>query len=179
MGSSPRMRGSRRADCGNHQARGIIPAHAGLTHIFVSSHFILRDHPRACGAHLMAPRLSMRRLGSSPRMRGSHERSLRLRGLRRIIPAHAGLTALSLPAFRMLRDHPRACGAHFQDILQVRFIWGSSPRMRGSPVWTSQRARLLGIIPAHAGLTYADGAWFDGSGDHPRACGAHRISKTR
>ena len=45
--------------------------------------------------------------------------------------------------------------------------------MRGSLVGASRDGEMLGIIPAHAGLT---SQWVYSSGksrDHPRACGAH------
>ena len=51
---------------------GIIPAHAGLTAISSGRHELFADHPRACGAHLNRTRDGLGRLGSSPRMRGSH-----------------------------------------------------------------------------------------------------------
>ena len=52
QGSSPRMRGSL-VCLHNHVFEfGIIPAHAGLTKFIFSIGCTIRDHPRACGAHL-------------------------------------------------------------------------------------------------------------------------------
>ena len=70
-----------------------------------------------------------------------------------IIPAHAGLTS-TLCAYKLSRgDHPRACGAHGIEGAEEPAQQGSSPRMRGSRAFGSSKARRVGIIPAHAGLT--------------------------
>ena len=113
-----------------------------------------------------------------------------------IIPAHAGLTTSVMASLYCWRDHPRACGAQKMPYFSRSCFWdhpracgahlvcprnfvgqeGSSPRMRGSLCNCHICHSLLGIIPAHAGLT---GTFLrDGrrAGDHPRACGAH--SKT-
>ena len=153
MGSSPRMRGSLPPRCILPSPRGIIPAHAGLTRRGPSSAAGRKDHPRACGAHpFFDPELPLD-LGSSPRMRGS------LTAMRTplmqpgIIPAHAGLTIGVEAAWLVWRDHPRACGAHFENPSQMCYNRGSSPRMRGSPGRQVSVQEFTGIIPAHAGLT--------------------------
>ena len=90
-----------------------------------------------------------------------------------IIPAHAGLTRPRSWMIACLRDHPRACGAHFQHLPQSRHVIGSSPRMRGSQLVKESAHKYDGIIPAHAGLTsnrHRPACWI---WDHPRACGAH------
>ena len=132
----------------------IIPAHAGLTHHLQLWRRRKRDHPRACGAHadhFLCPR---KRLGSSPRMRGSLpalETGTEKQG---IIPAHAGLT-FSPPRGRKQRwDHPRACGAH--------------------RILISRHLQPNRIIPAHAGLTNFSILYTPFNWDHPRACGAHK-----
>ena len=109
-------------------------------------------------------------------MRGSrnaYETGLDLVG---IIPAHAGLT-LRVCAIRTARkDHPRACGAHPKHGLIRRAILGSSPRMRGSLVRMCKYIGKIGIIPAHAGLTWESRTTNCSSRDHPRACGAHVLA---
>ncbi len=153
-GSSPRMRGTRRASRIPHMQDGIIPAHAGNTEFRHTTWLKSRDHPRACGEH---PRLSHRRLlgrGSSPRMRGTQNVYLvssvfagiipahagntprdrrRSGGDTGIIPAHAGNTIKHLRRNHNLRDHPRACGEHIVDSRYRSGLPGSSPRMRGTP----------------------------------------------
>ena len=97
------------------------------------------------------------------------------RRLGRIIPAHAGQTAvllLNLPSFP---DHPRACGANH---VARSYRWracGSSPRMRGKPGRCETRHRHHRIIPAHAGQTASGVRPGNRSTDHPRACGANPI----
>ena len=152
-GSSPRMRGS------------------------LSSTFPLLpcswDHPRACGAHPICYSLAFLHEGSSPRMRGSPEiKSLR-EELEGIIPAHAGLTRIRMLGAASARDHPRACGAHAVKRVLEAYEAGSSPRMRGSRLHFMGRQYLLGIIPAHAGLTCQTVICQRRARDHPRACGAH------
>ena len=53
MGSSPRMRGSRFKNYIQNLDVGIIPAHAGLTVCLSWPHWPRKDHPRACGAHMV------------------------------------------------------------------------------------------------------------------------------
>ena len=109
-------------------------------------------------------------------MRGSLKEMLLLIVLMRIIPAHAGLTRAPSNTLRVSRDHPRACGAHRRGEIDPRDVWGSSPRMRGSPYPTLYRKLLTGIIPAHAGLTATSLILRLNVWDHPRACGAHKMA---
>ena len=92
VGSSPRMRGSRWHLSGTAHVSGIIPAHAGLTYLHLTAAVAVRDHPRACGAHVKDTFICVRRMGSSPRMRGSLIQPAIANLQAGIIPAHAGLT---------------------------------------------------------------------------------------
>ena len=94
---------------------------------------------------------------------------------RGIIPAHAGLTRQRLWCVAAERDHPRACGAHRPSTCAWNSSSGSSPRMRGSQARVRLVVQLLGIIPAHAGLTHYYRSCHCTCGDHPRACGAHYV----
>ena len=132
LGSSPRMRGSHSASFIFSPPSWIIPAHAGLTLLREYDVVSGRDHPRACGAHLLRFLRKLKKMGSSPRMRGSPDREAG-RGTRDgIIPAHAGLTSGKCSKKNLHRDHPRACGAHFLLGFLTFGYLGSSPRMRGS-----------------------------------------------
>ncbi|RYP99496.1 hypothetical protein PG22506_1223 [Bifidobacterium pseudolongum subsp. globosum] len=91
-GSSPRMRGKRRADCGAAAPLRIIPAHAGQTHMRSRLVTCWPDHPRACGANQMGTHSLLLSCGSSPRMRGKHTSTREDAIGMRIIPAHAGQT---------------------------------------------------------------------------------------
>ena len=92
MGSSPRMRGTHVGSGRAGKVVGIIPAYAGNT--LADSPFCpqARDHPRVCGEHPIEHNTRGVRLGSSPRMRGTHRRSLRNCHIKGIIPAYAGNT---------------------------------------------------------------------------------------
>ena len=169
------MRGSLAAASTNANTNGIIPAHAGLTFYGLSSRFSCRDHPRACGAHRLLHTPHPLHEGSSPRMRGSRKIRQPNKRCNGIIPAHAGLTAVS-PSMRSARwDHPRACGAHVRRRSGAFESMGSSPRMRGSRRAARDNLEAIGIIPAHAGLTRILRARRRRQRDHPRACGAHQI----
>ena len=71
LGSSPRMRGTRRNRSRRQPHHRIIPAHAGNTGKFYGQGTDCGDHPRACGEHMSYGVIVGFRLGSSPRMRGT------------------------------------------------------------------------------------------------------------
>ena len=173
LGSSPRMRGSRKGTSRVTIPAGIIPAHAGLTNIAHCLSLQIRDHPRACGAHMMIIPFRYLSWGSSPRMRGSRYNRVDNIIIAGIIPAHAGLTPHNHHVRYSLRDHPRACGAHVMKKELDAYTTGSSPRMRGSRHEKVDGIGKSGIIPAHAGLTHFLKLSRLQSWDHPRACGAH------
>ena len=117
-----------------------------------------RNHPRECGAHKAERNPMLPFAGSSPRVRG--------------------LTTGASPAPAPCRDHPRGCGAHTPMRLLRTYFVGSSPRVRGSRWCCSRRDMFTGIIPAGAGLTRYHVFARNRSGDHPRGCGAHRVTST-
>ena len=92
MGSSPRLRGTRRRCRPAAPSRGIIPALAGNTCRSNSNPPTCRDHPRACGEHFPSQLDLLHRMGSSPRLRGTLRGVLDLAAERGIIPALAGNT---------------------------------------------------------------------------------------
>ena len=152
-GSSPRMRGTRVIVPVQVQPVGIIPAHAGNTHISALSIRHSRDHPRACGEHMGINNAYAQAQGSSPRMRGTPNRNHPRTPDAGIIPAHAGNTGDRAYVEAQLRDHPRACGEHVNATTSQLNIQGSSPRMRGTPIIDTSDYDSGGIIPAHAGNT--------------------------
>ena len=119
-GSSPRMRGTRIPLPTFATEIGIIPAHAGNTSKRLSGGTSGRDHPRACGEHFALPAALFALLGSSPRMRGTHDACGRARSNRGIIPAHAGNTLPPSHCKPNSGDHPRACGEHTSRLAQYR-----------------------------------------------------------
>ena len=106
-------------------------------------------------------------------MRGAHLTILFRVNVQRIIPAYAGSTSATHSGYGQCRDHPRVCGEH-AIVKSGSFVTsGSSPRMRGARVRRPVRGSRTRIIPAYAGSTNAERAWFSVSADHPRVCGEH------
>ena len=173
-GSSPRMRGKPGRGRPIRARIRIIPAHAGQTDGECRNSANHADHPRACGANLASRRFHHGLSGSSPRMRGKHDRYGHAVAQRRIIPAHAGQTALSSSSLVNATDHPRACGANGGLPMAFSWLTGSSPRMRGKRVEPVCDGAEVRIIPAHAGQTAPNRQDACPCPDHPRACGANR-----
>ena len=161
-------------------ATGIIPAHAGNTHGFVVSVPQVQDHPRACGEHATTAYAATHDLGSSPRMRGTHQCGEHYESQLGIIPAHAGNTRKIFSSAGMRWDHPRACGEHLSVPIGAGGSWGSSPRMRGTHAAHLDVNFLGGIIPAHAGNTSEDVVCrFWDTGSSPRTRGTLRSLQIR
>jgi len=134
-------------------------------------------------------------VGSPPRLRGapfSHSQSLpvtgsppRLRGAlwlsriaghtQGITPAPAGSTSRSRLSSRDFPDHPRACGEHSFSRRLVTARQGSPPRLRGAHFRSFHSMMIRRITPAPAGSTSPGSMMTEESGDHPRACGEHRL----
>ena len=132
-GSSPRMRGTRRAHHLGRHRRAV--------------------HPRACGEHARAKHPGSCRSGSSPRMRGTLRIGYDSTVQNRFIPAHAGNTRLNSHGSGQVTVHPRACGEHNESDTVSTSAGGSSPRMRGTLVFAGRPSMTSRFIPAHAGNT--------------------------
>ncbi len=155
IGSSPRLRGTREDVPRYAGILRIIPAPAGNTADRHWTRWQAPDHPRACGEHQDWKCLFGSGFGSSPRLRGTHSRKVGDFQQCRIIPAPAGNTEPASHGGRGLSDHPRACGEH-AGATDVRVpIFGSSPRLRGTPGNRFRTGRRDRIIPAPAGNTEA------------------------
>ena len=155
-GSSPRVRGTRQSSPHGYRLTGIIPACAGNTRRSRIRRKDSRDHPRVCREHVMDVGDSTVEPGSSPRVRGTLPARHQSKGGKRdhprvcgehrfpsvmdalrpwIIPACAGNTQVLAQPKSRSRDHPRVCGEHRQSLLAFRWVWGSSPRVRGTLGW--------------------------------------------
>ena len=152
---------------------GIIPALAGNTGRYVWWRFEAGDHPRACGEHVRKAKDAIGSWGSSPRLRGTRDRSTGRHSHGGIIPALAGNTDYTLLFIAAFWDHPRACGEHWWLCFHALIILGSSPRLRGTPDRHTPTPLYEGIIPALAGNTRKDKYAYADLRDHPRACGEH------
>ena len=152
-GSSPRMRGARLCGGMTGTPARIIPAYAGSTVPHSAQEHQTKDHPRVCGEHEVPGYGHDNTVGSSPRMRGAHQRRIPVDPASGIIPAYAGSTGLLPLLIWYAADHPRVCGEHEIPILWKLSIPGSSPRMRGALLAGNHDDAQCGIIPAYAGST--------------------------
>ena len=135
-----------------------------------------RDHPRVCGEHCTVLTNESWKPGSSPRMRGTLQRSPQRHVPAGIIPAYAGNTADDHEYFRQRWDHPRVCGEHQRAFEMTCNQEGSSPRMRGTLYPCALTLFSCGIIPAYAGNTRTVLFRSRKTWDHPRVCGEHDCS---
>ena len=111
---------------------GSIPACAGEPQAMPPSERIGTVYPRVCGGALNCGPTGNRATGLSPRVRGSHLRTIRGDQRPRSIPACAGEPTGCLLALHCLQVYPRVCGGAFG---QRRIEWtlqGLSPRVRGA-----------------------------------------------
>ena len=92
-----------------------------------------------------------------------------------IIPADAGNTPACPTERRNTGDHPRGCGEHLLSPSLSWHISGSSPRMRGTPIFCTGCSLYLGIIPADAGNTPCTPTNAGQTWDHPHGCGEHPL----
>ncbi len=110
-GSSPLARGRRCCPTRGRRPAGIIPACAGPTARVAPGYLTQEDHPRLRGADNTLEKSAAQLTGSSPLARGRRRLAAARRSARRIIPACAGPTSLSLLTAVTYRDHPRLRGA--------------------------------------------------------------------
>ena len=86
------MRGTPDGTTSLYAYRGIIPAYAGNTTLFLASFINCKDHPRVCGEHTVVEFRGTFAEGSSPRMRGTPQIGGVIVAIQGIIPAYAGNT---------------------------------------------------------------------------------------
>ena len=156
-----------------HVRRRFIPACAGNTDRPLISICSITVHPRVCGEHLLAMRLLLSLVGSSPRVRGTLLSPDLSRLLSRFIPACAGNTKGSRSKDSFTAVHPRVCGEHNLIPTVGGSVSGSSPRVRGTRYPISTPCCLHRFIPACAGNTFAHEWEHMGEAVHPRVCGEH------
>ena len=137
------------------------------------------DHPRVCGANASLRSSADRTAGSSPRVRGKRQFHLLVDVIVRIIPACAGQTPTHALGYVLRADHPRVCGANQHTDRRRGSEGGSSPRVRGKPVFGRGDLHEERIIPACAGQTVFGVHCAQLNPDHPRVCGANMISHYR
>ena len=132
-------------------------------------------HPRSRGEHeLLAGHLRIDP-GSSPLTRGARWRREIQAIVDRLIPAHAGSTALPSRKGPVMSAHPRSRGEHVGAHAVPEAEGGSSPLTRGAPAADRSRVDTTGLIPAHAGSTSSASAPTSSSPAHPRSRGEHKM----
>ncbi len=177
VGSPPRLRGARSLPGCSHLRPRITPAFAGSTIWWFGGGDPVPDHPRVCGEHTVTNNQPRTACGSPPRLRGAHDRALRMGDQLRITPAFAGSTTRCGYPRRGSEDHPRVCGEHGAEFRAPLRCYGSPPRLRGA---RSRRGCVRApprITPAFAGSTRGSRAGWSGGSDHPRVCGEHNQSR--
>ena len=152
-GSSPLTRGKLEFNGLDPFAVGLIPAHAGKT-VSVAPHSISSTaHPRSRGENASHALATSSASGSSPLTRGKRPGTRGSWAALRLIPAHAGKTALSGASMRSPRAHPRSPGENLPAPSVDVAVSGSSPLTRGKQIIHPQDRRERRLIPAHAGKT--------------------------
>ena len=153
-----------------------IPAGAGNTYAKRETLGPLAVHPRGCGEHQAHACFARRKLGSSPRVRGTHREGRWHYPHYRFIPAGAGNTYQTLFIFLMCAVHPRGCGEHGTRRIRQTCSVGSSPRVRGTPPHQPEIPLAVRFIPAGAGNTHGQFTAATRNTVHPRGCGEHSFS---
>ena len=150
---------------------GLIPAHAGKTHLRPPKPDRRRAHPRSRGENAQCVDDVGVFTGSSPFTRGKPFCGLSVRACARLIPAHAGKTARSLGVLGRRGAHPRSRGENKPSFSAMLSAVGSSPLTRGKRLRPVPRTPLPGLIPAHAGKTQPYRPCPCPSRAHPRSRG--------
>ena len=170
-GSSPRGRGKLEIIPQVRIVIGLIPAWAGKTVAGDDAGDGRGAHPRVGGENPVTSSSNRHPPGSSPRGRGKPRGQGRSRVDRRLIPAWAGKTRISVWKTAAAAAHPRVGGENVTMDRVFGDVRGSSPRGRGklgarnAPSWTN------GLIPAWAGKTLINVTQRSISKAHPRVGG--------
>ena len=170
-GSSPRVRGKLCSDNINKVRCRLIPACAGKTQAIEMTGLLSTAHPRVCGENLSCHRLLLVQQGSSPRVRGKPPLSETSARSSRLIPACAGKTNFARVYDSLAAAHPRVCGENNEAGRNFSGHRGSSPRVRGKPLFEFSLTFRSRLIPACAGKTCRGGFPLRRDRAHPRVCG--------
>ena len=92
-----------------------------------------------------------------------------------LIPACAGKTVCPCCSSCVLRAHPRVCGENKAEADLSDLKDGSSPRVRGKPLFNDANRNTNRLIPACAGKTNGPGNQARRAGAHPRVCGENLV----
>ena len=151
VGSSPRVRGTPTRKPADIRAPRFIPACAGNAAVRPAPGGGPTVHPRVCGERQCAPRVEPLTRGSSPRVRGTLDRSHGGVVELRFIPACAGNAEWVAAVQLTDRVHPRVCGERSPACPRGACVAGSSPRVRGTRFRRLSPTPRKRFIPACAG----------------------------
>ena len=174
-GSSPLTRGKPADREPPADRMGLIPAHAGKTCQWRLRSQPVPAHPRSRGENDVAAVDTIPDTGSSPLTRGKLGDADRVRGLVRLIPAHAGKTARGRGASVGPRAHPRSRGENLCEVEDAGAPVGSSPLTRGKLISMILFSLVIGLIPAHAGKTAGRTCPPASPAAHPRSRGENLL----
>ena len=110
-------------------------------------------------------------VGTSPHTRGKQQAQQILHFRIRNIPAYAGKTGVNPRRDIQTQEHPRIRGENAIYHTACALTSGTSPHTRGKLYPASPLAGWCRNIPAYAGKTFAWGADYVGSAEHPRIRG--------
>ena len=174
-GSSPLTRGKPNSGSSGVVMMGLIPAHAGKTHLVDAGLLQARAHPRSRGENNPTCVGGSTTRGSSPLTRGKRDGGGRGVVGWGLIPAHAGKTARRPASRPRSWAHPRSRGENGGCQVFSGLGLGSSPLTRGKRGGVVGVKCLAGLIPAHAGKTLVATAAVDAVWAHPRSRGENLI----
>ena len=192
LGSSPRVRGTRRPRPGRSHFHRFIPACAGNSTPTRCSADVRTVHPRVCGELGIGDPFRQNLHGSSPRVRGTRRAPAREPWCRtvhprvcgelpdkppvrpaqcRFIPACAGNSPAQTDCTQPHRFIPACAGNSSTLSQEPPDHAGSSPRVRGTPALRVALAQRWRFIPACAGNSSFRTVPASLSPVHPRVCG--------
>ena len=130
-GSPPRVRGKEVVFILPDGLPRITPARAGKRAGRWPNLSYIWDHPRACGEKVKQDVFYEIYPGSPPRVRGKGFNGAADDGYNGITPARAGKSLFPGQRYKLLQDHPRACGEKKVPPPFPVAVMGSPPRVRG------------------------------------------------
>ena len=153
-GSSPRVWGQAFTQIAGKEVCGIIPTRMGTRVATMILKECLLDHPHAYGDKTLILVVTIKVLGSSPRVWGQATKSALLAKGDRIIPTRMGTSVIIDRSCSYDEDHPHAYGDKFLQTFYFSMKQGSSPRVWGQDYSETKTAFMYRIIPTRMGTRY-------------------------
>ena len=128
-----------------------------------------------CGERNLRQLGILRKIGSSPHVRGTPPSKSPPPTMRRFIPACAGNARRFLMKSWATAVHPRMCGERYDGSPHPQHDGGSSPHVRGTPATDDPVAPFVRFIPACAGNAPKSSTPSRTRSVHPRMCGERKV----